>query len=89
MSWTKSYAALFVNVSKAFDFVEHELLMQRLSIIGMRGIIIKLFRNYLTGPTQSVPTDGFKLELLDTSKGVPQGSMLAPILFSIFIVLMS
>lgn len=85
MSRTKIYAALFVNVSKAFDFVDHEFLLQRLSTIRMRGIVLKLLRNYLTGPTQSVSTDGFKWELLKMSKGVPQGSTLAPMLFSIVI----
>ena len=52
------YAALFVDLSTAFDSLDHELLLNRLSDIGIGDTAIKWFRNYLKERTQCVCTDG-------------------------------
>lgn len=76
--------ALFVDLSKAFDSVDHELLLKRLINIGIGNTAINCF-NYLTERTQCVSIDGLKSDFSEISKGVPQGSILAPFLFSISI----
>ncbi len=48
----KSCAALFIDLSKAFDSVHHDLLLQRHKCVGFIDIVLKWFSNYLTGRTQ-------------------------------------
>lgn len=78
-------AALFIDLSKAFDSVDHALLLTRLSSIGLSHRAVGWFRNYITNRTQCVNTEGHQSSFLEINKGVPQGSILAPALFSIFI----
>jgi hypothetical protein len=58
-------AALFVDISKAFDLVEHELLLARFSNIGLSEGAVNWFRNYLSGRTQYVCTDNHKSIFLE------------------------
>lgn len=81
----KSCAALFIDLSKAFDTVDHHLLLQRLQNIGFSSNVLKWFSNYLSGRTQCVALDNCTSSLLEVKMGVPQGSVLGPILFSIYI----
>jgi hypothetical protein len=71
-------AALFIDLSKASDNVDHSLLIQRLSSIRLDHAACNWFKNYLTDRTQCVSTYGVKLGFLDITKGVPQGSILGP-----------
>ena len=83
---SKEYcAALFLDLSKAFDTVDHLVLCQRLRDIGMSSKAVMWFGNYLSGRTQSVQVDGVSSKPLLTQNGVPQGSILGPILFTIYI----
>ena len=77
--------ALFIDLSKAFDSVDHALLLNRLAEIGLDRKACKWFKNYLSDRSQAVVADGHKSEFLNISKGVPQGSILAPVLFTLFI----
>jgi hypothetical protein len=72
-------------MSKAFDTVHPLLLIQRLSSIDLDQAAYNWFKNYLTDRTQCVSTDGIKSGVLDITKGVPQGLILGPVLFTVYI----
>lgn len=76
---------LFVDFTKAFDNVDHELLLEKLSRYGIRGINLQLFKTYLEGRTQKVQLSNGKTSISQNIlAGVPQGSILGPSLFLIF-----
>ncbi len=78
-------AALFVDLTKAFDLVDHALLLQRLKSIGLGNLALSWFKNDLSDRTQCVAVDNYTSSMLRVRKGVPQGSLLAPLISSIFI----
>ena len=76
---------IFVDLSKAFDTVNHEILMTKLAHYGLDDQTLKLLASYLNNRTQYV-THGDKISIPKTMKcGVPQGSILGPLLFLIYI----
>ena len=74
-----------MDLSKAFDCVDHDLLLKKLEKLGIRGLVLKWFRSYLNNRQQYVEVHGTKSPLLDIKFGVPQGSVLGPLLFLIYI----
>ncbi len=78
-------ASLFIDLSKAFDTVDHEILLHRLKSVGLSSDVIPWFKNYLSGRTQCVQAEGKLSDSLLIAKGVPQGSVLGPLLFTIYI----
>lgn len=77
--------ATFLDLKKAFDTVSVPILLHKLEAIGIRGIPLALFRDYLSGRTQKVKLGLAVSEDADVSYGVPQGSVLGPTLFLIYI----
>ena len=78
-------AVVFFDLSKAFDSVPHLGLLRALSRIGVSGYLHRWFSSYLTGRSQRVVLDGCSSASLPIHSGVPQGSILGPLLFSIYI----
>ncbi len=78
-------ASLFIELSKAFDTVDHEILLHRLKSVGLSSDVIPWFKNYLSGRTLCVHAEGKLSDSLLIAKGVPQGSVLGPLLFTIYI----
>ena len=76
---------LLIDFSKAFDMVDHQILLHKLSHYGIRGIALKLFESYLEGRQQAVTINNEKSENKSLVHGVPQGSILGPLLFIIYI----
>ena len=75
---------LFVDFTKAFDTVSHNILLQKLNDLGIRGDIWLWLKNYLTERRQFVRINGCDCDTHIITHGVPQGSVLGPKLFSLF-----
>jgi len=78
-------AGVFVDFQKAFDTVNHEILINKLDHYGIRGTLKNWFTSYLSNRQQHVSVLGFDSENQNINHGVPQGSVLGPLLFLIYI----
>ena len=76
---------IFVDLQKAFDTVEHDILSSKLEHYGIRGLANEWFKSYLSNRKQYVSINGYDSNLADVKFGVPQGSVLVPLLFLIYI----
>ena len=75
----------FIDLSKAFDTLNHDILLTKLSLYGINGTELLWFKNYLLNRQHSTFFKGTLSEKLSTNTGVPQGSILGPLLFLIYI----
>ena len=77
-------AACFLDISKCFDSIDINLLLLKLTFYGVEGCEHEWFTSYLNGRSQAVYCHGSLSPLCDVTVGVPQGSILAPLLFLLF-----
>ena len=76
--------AIFMDLSKAFDTLDHSILLKKLSYYGVKGTELNWFHDYLSNRSQFVEISGIKSDITFSKTGVPQGSILGPLLFLIY-----
>lgn len=76
---------IYTDFSSAFDKVSHHLLILKLRASGIHGSLLNWFRSYLQRRSQIVAVNGYESRIYNAESGVPQGSHLGPVLFSLFI----
>ena len=84
MDQNEAFGALLTDLSKAFDCVNHDLLIAKLSAYGVGFSALKLILSYLSGRKQRVRINNTYSSFKDVKYGVPQGSVLGPLLFNIY-----
>jgi len=77
--------SLFIDLSRAFDTISHEILFNKLYIYGIRGLALDWIKNYLQNRKQFVIYKNAKSSLRNNLMGVPQGSILGPLLFILYV----
>jgi len=77
--------SVYLDMSKAFDKVWHDGLIFKLQQNGIEGNLLKLFKNYLANRKQRVVLNGSESDWGEIKAGVPQGSVLGPLLFLVYI----
>ena len=77
--------SIFIDLTKAFDTVDHEILLDKLDRYGIRGHANSLFRSYLSKRKQYTVINGVDSSICDVIYGVPQGSVLGPLPFALYI----
>lgn len=76
---------IFLDFRKAFDSIKHQILLTKLNMYGVRGIANKLINSFLSSRLQFTTYNGAKSDIHQIAYGVPQGSILGPLLFFIYI----
>ena len=80
-----TFDVIYTDFGKAFDSVAHERLLLQLNSIDIKSTLLKWMRSFLCGRTQCINVEGTMSEWKKVLCGIPQGSVVCPILFVVFI----
>ena len=76
---------IFLDLSKAFDTLNHTIFLKKLNHYSIKHCLLKLLESYLSNRLQYVEHDNIKSDYIPITTGVPQGSFLGPLLFTIYL----
>ena len=76
---------IFWDLSKAFDTLNHSIILDKFNYYGIKNCLLQLIKSYLANLLQYVEHNGIKSDYIPISTGVPQGSILGPLLFIIYL----
>ena len=79
-------AGVFIDLKKAFDTVDHDILLKKLEYYGVRGLLKDWFQSYLKNRKQFVSVNNSTSNTKEITTGVPQGSVLGPLLFLLYYI---
>ena len=81
----KVTCSIFLDLQKAFDSVDHTIILKKLNHYGFRGSTLNFLKSYLENRRIRIRSNGTKSDFFYVSHGVPQGSILGPILFLLYV----
>ena len=79
------FVLFFLDLQKAFDTVDHQIMLAKSNYYGIQGVSNDFLKSYLSHHSQYVSINGYKSDLAATNCGFPQGSVLGPLLFLLYI----